>query len=220
MDAGTMRRELPARLEGVRRRFERWRETREGHASIPDSLWAAAARAAERYGLSKTANALRVNYHALQKHLAGKATADGCAAGNRIGRRTAAAGDGPETDGTSRFVELPAFASAGPCECCVEWEDGSGAKMRIRLQGAVTPDLLPGYSAPATPAEPVVNPPTVTLGGAALAITFAGAEPGQVGIYRIDAKVPGKVPTGWTVPLVIQELGFSASLPVRVVSGK
>ena len=140
MDAGT-RREVPARLEGVRRRFERWRETREGHASIPDSLWAAAARAAGRYGLSKTANALRVNYHALQKHLAAKTAADGRAAGNRIGRRTAAAGDGPETDGTLQFVELPAFASAGACECFAEWEDASGAKMRVRLRGVGTPDL-------------------------------------------------------------------------------
>ena len=86
MDVGT-RRELPARLEGVRRRFERWREKREGQARIPNSLWAAAARAAGRHGLSKTANALRVNYHALQKHVAGKTTAAGRAAGKRIGRR-------------------------------------------------------------------------------------------------------------------------------------
>ena len=47
--------ELPVRLEGVRRRFEEWRETREAHSRIPDSLWASAAVAAGRYGLSKTA---------------------------------------------------------------------------------------------------------------------------------------------------------------------
>ena len=140
MDAGT-RRELPARLEGVRRRFERWRERREGRDRIPDSLWAAAARAAGRYGLSMTANALRVNYHALQKHLAATTAGDGHVVEKRIGRRTAVAGDGPETEGTSPFVELPAFASAGACECFVELEDASGAKMRVRLRGVGTPDL-------------------------------------------------------------------------------
>ena len=140
MDART-RRELPARLEGVRRRFERWRERREGRDRIPDSLWAAAARAAGRYGLSKTANALRVNYHALQKHVAGKAAADGRAAGNRIGRRTAAAGGELETEGASPFVELPPIASADRCECFMELEDAGGVKMRVRLQGAGMPDL-------------------------------------------------------------------------------
>ena len=140
MDART-RRELPARLEGVRRRFQQWRETREGHARIPDSLWAAAARAANRYGLSKTASALRVNYYALQKHLAVKTAAHGRAARKRVARTIAAAGGGSETEGTSAFVELPPFTSAGPCDCFLELEDAGGAKMRVRLRGVGTPDL-------------------------------------------------------------------------------
>ncbi len=140
MDARTGR-ELPARLERVRRRFELWRETREDHARIPDSLWAAAARAARRHGVSKTANALRVNYHALQKRLARKTAADGRAAGKRSGRAIAAAGGGAETEGTSQFVELPPFASADGCECFLELEDADGAKMRVRLRGGGAPDL-------------------------------------------------------------------------------
>jgi len=117
-------RELPTRLEGVRRRFERWRGTRKAHARIPDSLWDAAARMAGTYGISRTANVLRVNYHALKK---------------RLGRKTAAA-SGQEAEGEARFVELTPFAPSGSCECLLEWEDG-GAKMRIRLQGVGMPDL-------------------------------------------------------------------------------
>ena len=37
-------RELPGRLESVRRRIERWRQTRKVRSPIPDALWAAAVR--------------------------------------------------------------------------------------------------------------------------------------------------------------------------------
>ena len=68
-------RDLPARLEGVRRRFEQWRGTRKAHARIPDSLWASAAVMADRYGISRTAQALGVNYEALKKRLGPKTAA-------------------------------------------------------------------------------------------------------------------------------------------------
>ena len=124
MDTRTTR-ELPARLEAVRRRFERWRGTRKAHARIPDSLWDAAALMAGSYGISRTANVLRVNYYALKK---------------RLGRKTPAAGR-QEAESEARFVELTPFTAADAGECCLELEDGSGAKMRIRLQGVGMPDL-------------------------------------------------------------------------------
>ena len=123
---------LPARLEGVRRRFERWRGTQKGHGRIPDSLWDAAALMAGRYGISRTANALGVNYQVLKKRLG----------------RTAVAASGQKADGEARFVELTPFAPVSPfapsgaCECLLEWEDAEGAKMRVRLQGVGMPDLV------------------------------------------------------------------------------
>ena len=122
----TRRGDLPARLEGVRRRFERWRATRTGHARTPDSLWDAAALMAGRYGISRTANALGVNYQALK---------------NRLGR-TAAAASGQEAEGEARFIELTPFPPGGTSECLLEWEDAGGAKMRVRLQGMGMPDLV------------------------------------------------------------------------------
>ena len=92
---------LPARLEGVRRRFERWRGTRKGHGRIPDSLWDAAALMAGRYGISRTANALGVNYQVLKKRLG----------------RTAAAACGQEAEGKTRFEELTPFPPSGRGEC-------------------------------------------------------------------------------------------------------
>jgi hypothetical protein len=117
--------ELPARLEGVRQRFEHWRRTCKAHSRIPDSLWASAVLMAGAYGVSRTANVLRVNYHALKK---------------RLGEKTAAVRSYAAADET-RFVELTPFTPAASCECLVELEDGAGAKMRVRLQGVGMADL-------------------------------------------------------------------------------
>jgi len=114
---------VPARLEVVRRRFERWRATRRGRARIPDALWASAALVADTFGISRTAQALRVNPSRLKKHLAQKLASE------------------PELEGTPRFVELGPFSPNGPCECLLELEAGNGAKMRIELKGIAAPDL-------------------------------------------------------------------------------
>lgn len=34
-----------------------------------------------------------------------------------------------------------AAASAGPCQCTVQWQDAAGAKMRMELKGTAMPDL-------------------------------------------------------------------------------
>ena len=57
---------LPGRLERTRRRFERWRRSRKKRTPIPDPLWAAAVEAADEYGVSRTASALRVDYYSLK----------------------------------------------------------------------------------------------------------------------------------------------------------
>ena len=114
-----------AGLEGVRRRFERWRQTRRPRSRIPDSLWAAAARAASTYGVHRTCRALRVDYYALKKRA----------------ERSTSASHPAEEAATVPFLELAPSAFAGPCECTLELEDAAGAKMRVHLKGVATPDL-------------------------------------------------------------------------------
>jgi hypothetical protein len=129
---------LPPRLETVRRRFEIWRRTRQGHRRIPESLWTSAVELAGVYGLCRTARVLRLDYPALK-------------------RRVQAAGvqrSPPPAPGMT-FVELvpperswPAAGSrsrleaTGVPECILECENVSGAKMRVHLKGAAVPDLL------------------------------------------------------------------------------
>ena len=154
---------LPRRLEGVRRRFEHWRQTRVGRARIPEQLWSAAVKAAEAYGIHRTARTLRLNYHALKKQVEQRAaaashtprrgrTAGECKhpSGNKSGSpcrssrtaasiETAAATAWAPVEAT--FLELPASPSSGGCECSVQWEDAGGATMRVHLKGAAMPDL-------------------------------------------------------------------------------
>jgi hypothetical protein len=123
--------DLPARLQGVRQRFERWRRGCEGRVRTPDSLWAAAVKVANTYGVSRTAKALSVNYYALKDRMEQEAASDGDV--------TKGAGQ----DGTgATFIELAPLAPAGLCQCTVELENADGAKMRIHLQGSATPDLV------------------------------------------------------------------------------
>lgn len=84
--------------------------------------------------------------------------------------------------------------------------------------GATSPLPALGAGAPASPLATVNTPPTVNLGAATLAVSFAGLVAGEVGVYQINATVPNRVPVGTSVPLTIQQGGFSTTVQVRVVS--
>jgi hypothetical protein len=127
-------RELPAQLERTRQRFDRWRQTRQGRARIPESLWASAVRATRKYGLNRTVRALRLDYNALKKHV------EAVPSGRGSDRKTVAKSTAGEIR-CSEFIELAPAASAGFPECLLELEDPGGAKMRIHLKGVEAPDL-------------------------------------------------------------------------------
>jgi hypothetical protein len=124
--------DLPARLEAIRRRLERWRQTRHGRSRIPAGLWISAVKAAGRYGLNPTARALGLDYKALQRHV--EATA------GRSDGPIENAKPGPEAH--AAFVELaPPAVTGGFAECVLELEKAGGVKMRIHLKGVGLPDL-------------------------------------------------------------------------------
>ena len=118
--------ELSVGLEGVRRRFERWRRTRRVRSRVPESLWAAAVKMARVCGVHRIARALRVDYYSLKK---------------RVEQEVAKTPGVPEVGAGATFVELASPARVGPCECTLELENASGAKMRVHLKGVEAPDL-------------------------------------------------------------------------------
>jgi uncharacterized protein (TIGR03437 family) len=83
--------------------------------------------------------------------------------------------------------------------------------------GDTTPAIKAGVSAPSNPKAEAIIEPTVTLGGTALPVSFAGLVPGQVGVYQIDVTVPKSTPTGISIPLTISQGSGSTTLNVRVV---
>jgi hypothetical protein len=121
------RHDLPARLEGLRRRFEDWRRTRKVRTHIPDPLWASAVKLAARYGIHRTAKVLRVDYYALKKRVEGAPAI--------------IASKPPPEVARGQFLELPAAAWTGFGECTLELEDTGGAKLRVHLKGFEAPDL-------------------------------------------------------------------------------
>ena len=129
-------RDLPARMEGLRRRLVRWRQTRKGRTRIPEPLWAAAVKLAGKYGIHRTAKALRLDYYSLKKRAEQKAAAAGTEQ-----EPAATASKLPATAAGTTFLELPAAAWPGSGECTLELEDADGAKLRVHLKGFESPDL-------------------------------------------------------------------------------
>jgi len=119
--------ELPAALARGAARFARWREGRAFGKRIPESLWSLAKSLAARYGVSRTAKSLRVEYYALKKRCEEKSQSPD------LGRK--------DTASPTAFVELAPAALATLSECVIEFEKTSGAKLRVHLKGHGVPDL-------------------------------------------------------------------------------
>ena len=84
--------------------------------------------------------------------------------------------------------------------------------------GQTFPQSTAGLASPSNPLASAVLQPNVTLGGAALSVSYAGLTPNSVGLYQIDAYVPTGVPQGLSIPLVIDQGGSQTTLNVRVVN--
>ncbi len=114
---------LPTPLVKAARRFETWRRNRTTRR-IPEELWSLATELGGRYGVSRTARALRLQYYDLKKRVDVS--------------RTSEAEDGMSSPA---FVEILTAPAAEVSGCLVEFESPSGAKMRIEVKGTGTPDL-------------------------------------------------------------------------------
>jgi uncharacterized protein (TIGR03437 family) len=80
--------------------------------------------------------------------------------------------------------------------------------------GAVTGSVQPGVAV-AGP-TPTAQSVTVTIGGRAANVTYAGLTPGQAGLYQVNAVVPAGVVAGSDVPVILSAAGQS-SPPVTIV---
>jgi hypothetical protein len=115
----------PDDVQQLRRRFDEFRSTQASRSRLPETLWAAAAELAKRYGVNPTARALRLDYTGLRK---------------RVENR-----DGPKPKkGTApppAFVELLTPVSGAVTNCSVEVESVQGGKLRLELKAVATTEL-------------------------------------------------------------------------------
>lgn len=116
---GRKRSEVPASFLRVGQRFAAWRKTRGARQRIPEPLWTAAVKMAVEHGLNRTASFLNLDYYSLKKRVEG------------------ASGQVEPT-----FVELPSSSLSMMSECVIEFENATGARLRVHLKGQNTPDLL------------------------------------------------------------------------------
>ena len=124
--------EIGGALARGRDRFEAWRRSRQVGARIPEKLWSLAVGLVATHGLSRTASVLKLDYNALKK---------------RVARSDVDSGSDEARSVSPEFIELSpsslapsALAPSG--EFLVEFEDGSGARLRVHLRGCDAPDLV------------------------------------------------------------------------------
>ena len=113
--------EVPAGMQRICRRFERWRRSHRGRLPIPEGLWASAATAAREHGVFRTAKVLPLEYGKLKR------------------MAEAAPGSPQPATAPTAFLELMP-QPVGVSDCLIEVE-GPGGKMRLQWKGATASDL-------------------------------------------------------------------------------
>ena len=117
--------DVPARLVRARERFDKFRKKHKGYRRFPDSLWTAAVKLAQTYGVNRTARTLRLDYSALKK---------------RLEESTVAATPSDTASGPT-FIELLPSEVTAAAECALECRRPDGTTIRIHLKGPQLPDL-------------------------------------------------------------------------------
>jgi len=85
--------------------------------------------------------------------------------------------------------------------------------------GTTNPVVPTGSPAPVTPTVPTVATPSLTVGGIAASVQFAGAAPAQTGIYQVQFTLPSNVPGG-NQPIVLSIGGADSQMLTLPVVGR
>lgn len=117
---------IPDDLEQLQRRFEEFRATQPKRSRFPEALWAAAAELAKRYGVNRTAQALRLEYGGLRKRVENEARPKA-----KSKKKEAAS-----------FLEFIAPGAKPVSNCLVEVESSHGSKLRLELKAVATGELV------------------------------------------------------------------------------
>ena len=111
----------------LRRQVEQWRATRSRQGPMPELLWAAAAGAAKRLGVSRVASELKVGYPGLKQRL------------DAPPRRARGRGSFVEVTG-AQVLASPALAGAS-ADAVIVYARGDGSRLTITVPGGSRANL-------------------------------------------------------------------------------
>ncbi|RKY06375.1 MAG: hypothetical protein DRP56_07520 [Planctomycetota bacterium] len=114
--------DLPAKLARGRERFEKWRSKQKTRTRLPETLWSAAVKLAQEYGINRTARALRLDYSGLK-------------------RRAEVTVSDVSPQAGAEFIQLLSSELTTVAECAIECRHTDGSTIRIHLKGPELPDL-------------------------------------------------------------------------------
>jgi len=116
-------------LHRLQQQLRGWRRSQTGRARLPENLWRAAAELARSQGPSTVARTLRLDYYKLRERLAASAPAVVVAPVGRV--------EALEERRRPDFVEVKVagFTEVGAGESVVALDDGTGARMTLRVGG-------------------------------------------------------------------------------------
>jgi uncharacterized protein (TIGR03437 family) len=86
---------------------------------------------------------------------------------------------------------------------------GSTIEVYATGLGLVAPPLPAGAPPPVTPLSATVLPVTATINGRTATVNFAGAAPGQTGVYQVNIVLPANISSG--AALVVLSVGGNSS---------
>jgi hypothetical protein len=129
--------DIPHSMRKVYRRFERWRSAHTARLPIPERLWASAVELARKHGVSRTAQALHLEYGKLRRLVESASPV----AKSRMVKAPAAGRRRSRSFAPPTFVELMAPRPGSLPGGVVELE-GPRGRMRIELRGVTTAKLV------------------------------------------------------------------------------
>jgi uncharacterized protein (TIGR03437 family) len=88
-------------------------------------------------------------------------------------------------------------------------------RARVACNGDLSGCALAGSAAPVDTLSSTVVPVTVTIGGKAATVLFAGVTPGFTGLYQVNVAMPNGITPGNAVPLVLTQ-GENSSPAVNI----
>jgi hypothetical protein len=119
-------RETGVAVTRLKQRLEHWRQGRKRGERIPEVLWRAARKLAQRLGLAPTVRLLKLDYYTLKHRLEGKALTEPAFI---------------ELDRVSAMPGNTSQISSSQAEWSIEIEERRGLKLRVQYKGLQAPDL-------------------------------------------------------------------------------